>query len=219
MKTHDVARPSQPTESFDLAGRSAGQMAREQAVELRHQAPVKTFLARLLGVKTDERNWRVGADGEERVGRMLERKLPDGWYVLNAVPVGERGSDIDHVVVGPAGVFTVNTKHHPQGKLWVGERAIMINGQRTDYLRNSKFEAERSEKFLTRACGFRVPVSAVLVVICEKMSIKQMPGAVTVLPPSQVARWLTNQTVRYPPGEIEAIYSVARQSSTWHNVG
>ncbi|MBG6212216.1 hypothetical protein RCH23_000129 [Cryobacterium sp. CAN_C3] len=39
-------------------------------------------------------------------------KLGPEWTVLHAVPVGSGSSDIDHVVIGPAGVFTINTKNH-----------------------------------------------------------------------------------------------------------
>jgi hypothetical protein len=61
------------------------------------------------------------------VGARLDR-LPDGWCVLNAIPVGDRGADIDHLVIGPGGVFTLNTKHHPKGKVWVAENALLVNG-------------------------------------------------------------------------------------------
>ena len=32
------------------------------------------------------------------------------WHVIHSVP-SEKGADIDHVVIGPAGVFTLNTKN------------------------------------------------------------------------------------------------------------
>jgi hypothetical protein len=45
-------------------------------------------------------------------GRKLGQKAALGRHVLHAVPVGDRGSDIDHVVIGHGGVYTVNTKTH-----------------------------------------------------------------------------------------------------------
>ena len=56
-------------------------------------------LDRLLGrspLGTESRPWYIGAEGEIAVGRELD-ELPPGWTVLHAVPVGTRGSDIDHV--------------------------------------------------------------------------------------------------------------------------
>lgn len=63
---------------------------------------MRTLLARALGVHTEERAWRVGAKGEQTVGRELER-LGDQWTIVHDVPVGDRGANIDHVVVGRRG--------------------------------------------------------------------------------------------------------------------
>ena len=57
------------------------------------------------------RSWYIGLLGEIAVAERL-RSLPDDWLVLHSVPVGNRGSDIDHVLVSPRGqLLTVNTKH------------------------------------------------------------------------------------------------------------
>ncbi len=52
-----------------------------------------------------------GAEAEERVGAIIDGLAADGWLSLHDVTAGERGN-IDHVIVGPAGVFTVETKSH-----------------------------------------------------------------------------------------------------------
>src|SRR5690606_2622889 len=49
------------------------------------------------------------------------------WRFLHAVPIGERGVDIDHVAIGPAGVFPVNAEHHPHASVWVGGHVFMVN--------------------------------------------------------------------------------------------
>ena len=59
----------------DLSLNRAGAMAREQAHALKQAAPVRTWLARALGVRSDERAWRIGADGEEKVAAQLEKVL------------------------------------------------------------------------------------------------------------------------------------------------
>lgn len=51
-----------------------------------------------------------GATGEEAVGAILDALTPHGWRVGHDIGTG-RGN-IDHVVVGPTGVFTVETKSH-----------------------------------------------------------------------------------------------------------
>ena len=52
-----------------------------------------------------------GASGEEHVGGLLDCFCENRWLVIHDGTVG-RGN-IDHIVIGPAGIFTVETKSHP----------------------------------------------------------------------------------------------------------
>ena len=76
------------------------------------------------GLRHVERYFK-GARGEEKVSGILQ-KLPDGYHVFNDFMAC--GNHVDHVVVGPAGVFAVETKY------WVGtvtaeDGRILLNGQ------------------------------------------------------------------------------------------
>jgi hypothetical protein len=208
-----------PDQWADLAGTRPGAAAREQAEALKDAAPVRTFLARVLGVKTDERAWRIGADAEEAVAARLA-KLGDAWKVLHAVPVGENGSDIDHVVIGPAGVFTVNTKHHPDASIWVGGNTFMVDGTRVPYIRNSRFEAKRTAKFLSAAMGGSTVTAVGLIAVMGArggFKVKSQPpdGDVIVMTRRSIATWLSKQPVRLSAAEVDALYAVARLDDTW----
>ena len=204
---------------IDLSLNRPGQAAREQAVVLKQAAPVKTFFARALGVRTDERAWRIGADGEEAVAVRLA-KLGPAWKVLHAIPVGNRGSDIDHVVIGPGGVFTVNAKHHPRASVWVGGNTFLVNGQRQPYIRNSRHEAQRASRLLTAACGFPVAAVGLIAVMGahEGFTVKEQPpgGDVHVITRREIDRWLRRRAADgLTPGQVEAVHDVARRSTTW----
>ena len=206
----------------DLAGRHAGQAAREQAVALRKAAPVRTFVARVLRLHTDERAWRIGADGEQMVGAQLAKLLrkDQRWHVLHAVPVGDNGSDIDHVVIGPAGVFTLNAKHHPRARIWVGGNTFMVNGQRLPYVRNSRHEAQRAARLLTQHAG--VPLRAVGVVVpvgAADVVVKQAPEGVRVIGRRQLVRWLRQEPELLDQDVVERVFDTARRSPTWHRPG
>jgi Nuclease-related domain len=58
-----------------------------------------------------------GASGEEHVGAVLDALPRDQWRVIHDASLG-RGN-VDHIVIGRAGVFTVETKSHP-GPVRVG---------------------------------------------------------------------------------------------------
>jgi Nuclease-related domain len=52
-----------------------------------------------------------GATGEEEVGQLLDGLGGGPWRVIHDASVG-RGN-VDHIVIGPPGVFTIETKSHP----------------------------------------------------------------------------------------------------------
>jgi len=225
-----VVPPSQPTTDYevavdwtDLAANRPGQAVRAEAdallADLKSKSKVGTFLKRALDVKTDERAFRVGADGEEAIGARLDRLIKHGARVLHSIPVGQRGSDVDHLVITKGGVYPVNTKRHPGGNVWVGERAILVNGQNTDYLRNSRYEAERVRKALLRHLDQEVPVRAVLVfltgTVVPQVTIKQMPLDVLVLDRVHIPGAFKRAPERMSPEMIERVYEVARRSTTW----
>jgi hypothetical protein len=58
-----------------------------------------------------------GATGEEQVGGLLDELAGENWQVIHDASLG-RGN-VDHILIGPAGVFTVETKSHP-GPIKVG---------------------------------------------------------------------------------------------------
>lgn len=202
----------------DLAANRPGELVRAQAEELRRAAPFRTMLARLAHVHTDERAFRIGAKGEEIVGRRLDRLGP-AWHVLHSVQVGNDDADIDHVVIGPGGVFTINTKHHPGGRAWIGRWAIKIDGQNVPYLRNSRFEAARAADLLSAACGFPVDVQAAIAIITTRFDLKQQPEDVFVGGPRSVTRWIEKRPLVLTPDEVAAIYEHARRDTTWRLAG
>lgn len=203
----------------DLSETRAGAAARERALAAREeQGWFKHGLARLVGARTHERAWRLGADGEEAVAEELGR-LGAEWHVLHAVPVGDRDSDIDHVVIGPAGVFTVNAKHHPHSSVWVGGDTVMVNGQRVPYVRNSRHEAKRAARLLTDRVGFPVTVLGVIAVVGahKGLTIKKQPedGRVVVVQRRRISRWLRRLPTVLDDREIAQVVEVARRSTTW----
>jgi hypothetical protein len=216
--------PEQAAEGWhDLALNRPGQAVRAEAEALlagmKSRSRVGTFLARAVDAKTDERAFRVGADGEEAVGPRLERLVKRGWHVLHSIPVGERGSDIDHLLIGPGGLYTVNTKNHPGKTIWVGEHAVLVGGHKTAYLRNSRFEADRVRKAMLRELGEELPVRPVLVLLTgtliPQITIKKMPADVLVLDRTDVPGVFKRAPQRLAPDVVQRVYDVARRSTTW----
>jgi hypothetical protein len=219
-----AAREHQPDPAWrDLAANRPGALARAQAdaqlAAMRDRTKIGTFLARTFAMKTDERAWRVGAGGEETVGAKLEKLRKHGWHVIHSVPVGSRGSDIDHVVIGWGGVFTLNTKTHPGKRIWVSPRQVRVDGHSVPYLRNSRHEAERATQLLTQACGRPVFVKPALVFLTGSLvpdvTIKQRPDDVLILDRMDIPDVFKRAPRRLDQDVVETIFEVARRSTTW----
>lgn len=56
--------------------------------------------------------FKGGARGEQEVSNILERQLPDSYLILNDVTVrsGTKKAQNDHLVLGPNGIFVIETK-------------------------------------------------------------------------------------------------------------
>jgi hypothetical protein len=178
-----------------------------------------SFADRLFGrhpVPSAARSWYIGLQGEREVAQRLS-SLPDGWLVVHSVPVGERGSDIDHVLVSPSGrVLTLNTKHSPRGKVWVSPKTIYVNGHRQPYLRNSIHEAARAAKLLTVATGEIVDTLAVIVVVGAKLTRKGEPDGVAVVTIDQLIRFLTHTAgTSQHHVSVESVQHAVLQPKTW----
>jgi len=198
----------------DLATNLPGEALRNKSIEIQKAFPVRVFTAKILGVHTTERAWRRGADGEEEVAKQLN-KLGDSWRILHGVPVGSNGTDIDHVLIGPAGVFTLNTKNHLGKRVTVYEYVIYVSGTKQPYLAKSRAEGKRSSKILSGACGFEVTVNPMIVIMASEIVFKGSPNDVKVIGRREVAEWIGRQNPRLSPEQVESIYAVARRRSTW----
>ncbi|WP_164990527.1 nuclease-related domain-containing protein [Agromyces albus] len=184
------------------------------------QATVRknTAVQRFFGVSPlgrDAEPWYVGALGELEVARRLATLGP-GWYVLHSVPVGTGASDLDHVVIGPAGVFTINTKHHRGQHVWVGAKRVLVNGQRTDHLRNAAYEAKRTSKLLSVAARMLVDVTPVVAIVgARRMTVRERPYDVALLHDHQLVGWLQRHPVTLTPAQVQHLAAVAAQPAAW----
>jgi hypothetical protein len=200
----------------DLAANKPGQAVVARADELYAEWRALSFWRRLITSRTD-RSWRQGAAGEARVAKQLS-KLDDRFRVLHSIPVGTRGSDIDHLGIGPTGVFTINAKSHHGKSVWVAGDIVMINGYRQPHVRNSRYEARRVSRTLTRATGLEVPATALVIITGDKeFSVREQPkdGAVRVATPRAAVRWIKRQPQTLSVAHIDQLFGVARRSTTW----
>jgi hypothetical protein len=98
---------------------AAGLVAQVLAAQLGlpHAGLVGLAVAALVGWRLrfrpseQARTWQRGAAGEQHTARLLRRLTRDGFVVFHdlAVP-GNTRANVDHVVIGPTGVFVIDSK-------------------------------------------------------------------------------------------------------------
>lgn len=202
------------TPADDLALNAPGKALQPQ-LAAETAGPAARLLARLLRRPAAGDSWRKGMTGERRVGAELDRLHRQGWRVLHSIPL-PRGVDLDHLLIGLGGVFSINTKNHPNQAVWVGDDAVKVeHGTPRPYPRKSRAEAQRVQRVLERYCGFAVPVQPVLVFVgVTDLKVVATQLAVRVYREREVAA-LAPLTGVWSVDQVEQIYRVARHRQAW----
>jgi hypothetical protein len=162
-------------------------------------------------------SWFKGALGEIMVAGILS-ELGAEWTVLHSVPVGRGDSDIDHVVIGPSGVFTINTKSHPGQAIWMAGHGLLVSGQKTNYIGLAAAEAFRAERALSQASGLTVPVTPVVVLVEPgKRTVRAaLDHGVRVLADVELLEFLEGRR-EFSDEQVQRIAEAAARSTTWRD--
>jgi hypothetical protein len=125
---------------------------------------------KLQPLLTDRGNFRLGFDGERYVAEELNELRADGYQIYHDLPF--EGFNIDHVIVGPAGIFSIETKTRRK-PLWDGgkEYKVEFDGNALNFphcrdtfgVEQARRNAETLSKWLTKATGQRVIAQPVVV--------------------------------------------------------
>lgn len=198
----------------DEATRKAGENLRQWAGDDR--SALRRFIDRLRD-KDGADPKLAGLMGEELVGKELA-KLGEPWTVIHGVRVGPK-ADVDHLVLGPAGVFCLNTKRLDyDADVVVTARQFRVNGYSRDYYPKAVNEASRVEVRLQAAVGWDIPVQPV-VVVCNvnkaNVRFREQPDDVAVVFRRDVVRWLRSKPTMLAPEQISMLVRKARHPSTW----
>jgi hypothetical protein len=178
---------------------------------------------------------RRGYDGQgrqtgaqRRTRRQLGKLGRAGYRAMHSNPIPESEDQIDHLVVGPAGVFAIDSeawnKHLPvrtssHRQLWLGPES------KKDRLEHARWEAQRAADLLSSAVGKPVTVRAAMAVYGPKIlwdvaTIRE----VDVFSGPRLRRYLRRRAresgVRpLTDEEIERIYQAANAAFPHHSPG
>jgi hypothetical protein len=106
--------------------------------------------------------WRRGAAGERRTAHLLGPLGRHGWVVLHDLAVPGSRANLDHLAIGPGGVFVIDSKQYRgrlqldrSGRLWHGRYPL------APILHAVSFEADQAARVLPDPGVAVVPIVAI----------------------------------------------------------
>ena len=145
-----------------------------------------------------------GARGEEHVADLLAG-LPADYHVFHDFAAGM--SHVDHVVVGPTGIFSVETKSW-RGSVTLEDNEIILNGHLPDRapVRQAAREAVAVQSALRRAGWTAGEVKPVVCFASDTFSDTQSAvGGVMVLNAEVAVGWIEAQPKVMSADDVERV--------------
>jgi hypothetical protein len=205
------------TDTASMRARVPAQSVIEELLGRQNTAP-RSFFSRLFGrspLAADDLERYRGAQGEIQVGAILAQ-LPPEWATFHALPLGTQSSDIDHLVVGPGGIFTINTKHHGGEDVEIGKHSMRVNGQPVAHLTSAEAEADRVMTLLRERMPLLPPVQPVIALVePRQILVEEKPEHVKVVDARQLPRWLSGLSVMLSEPELDEVVDILDDPTTW----
>jgi hypothetical protein len=171
-----IAEIEPPAESASIEPGVAGGSAqreferrhneREDRIRAAHPRLGGLFLA-LSDDSQSTRAWQSGAAGERKLGEKLA-SLGDTIVALHDRQVPKSRANIDHIVIGPAGIYVIDAKRYKNAKI-----AVRRSGGFLSPARNQLMVAGRDRTKLIDAMAWQV--AAVRVALGENQEFADVP--------------------------------------------
>lgn len=167
-------------------------------------------------------SWRAGARGERRTARRLDRLRRRGFTVLHDLGIPGSAANLDHVVVGAAGVVVVDSKYRSGHVRFSGRSGhVRIGNTGAPLLVKSvRWEADKVSRILEAELGRSISVRAALAVHVPRSRI---PGwrrfecyGIPILPADSVNRWVLSLDPELSSSEISVVVNVVQERFAPH---
>jgi hypothetical protein len=202
--------------STSLRGRVPGQTIIGHIVSAQQDQPPRSIAARIFGgspLAPRARHLYRAALGELAVGEMLDQLGPR-WDILHVVPVGD--GLIDHLVIGPPGVFAITTANYPAQEVRISGDSMTVGGETVDDIPDVRRVAHNAAERLSAAAGRPVVVEPMIVVIDSgKLVVRDEPAELTVIPSKQLLKTLIKLDRTMAGAVVAYISDIAERATTW----
>ena len=145
-----------------------------------------------------------GARGEEQVAKVLI-ELPDTYHVFHDFVAG--GMHVDHVVAGPTGVFSIETKNWRGAVTLTKDRNLLVDGHVADRspIRQTIREADAVRTELAKA-GWEGEITPVLCFASDTFDRgAERAGSALLINAKELCGWLKSRPEVLAPAERERL--------------
>lgn len=144
------------------------------------------------------KSWNKGIKGEYIVAECLNQ-LPKGYFVFNDVKFPGSYGNLDHVVVGPTGIYVIETKNYNGYFLVKDSEWFYKNGNRV-----KRAKGQPGKQVMANAMSLKkflvdnginmddVWVNSIVTLINKNFKIEQKPQHYNVLFPSTIPQFILN---------------------------
>ena len=149
------------------------------------------------------KSWNKGIKGEIIVAEYLNQ-LPEDYFVFNDVKFPGSYGNLDHVVVGPTGIYVIETKNYKGFFLVKGNEFFYKNGNRVKKAKGQPGKQVMAnsmslKKFLEDSGVNRdgIWISSIVTLIDNNFKIEQKPKNYNVLFPSTIPQFILNSSRKF----------------------
>lgn len=144
------------------------------------------------------KSWNNGIKGEYIVAEYLNQ-LPEDYFVFNDVKFPGSYGNLDHVVVGPTGIYVIETKNYKGFFLVKGNEFFYKNGNRV-----KKAKGQPGKQVMANSMSLKkfledngvdmdgIWISSIVTLIDNNFKIEQKPKYYNVLFPSTIPQFILN---------------------------
>jgi len=162
------------------------------------------------------RRFNRGERGERHVADVLEELRSNGYRPIHDI-VGD-GFNVDHVLVGPAGVFAIETKYRSgNGEItFRSGEGLFVGGslEEKDCLKQARGSAAAVRRLIEENCGRREYVTPIVVFVGDwKIRNDWYDTNTRVFTPDQLSLYIRNQQPKLTRKDIELIASHLERSA------
>jgi hypothetical protein len=180
------------------------------------------YVRKIFKLLSERRDLRLGLDGELATAEELNQLMRYGYYVFHDFPADH--FNIDHVVIGPAGVFAVETKARSKGIMKGKQDAMVIfensrlkfsNHQESESIQQAKGQSKWLAEFLRKSVGKPVVVKPILVLPGWLVERREKDASIMVINPKEAVQYITLNSKMLDEQTVQQIkYQVEQRCRT-----